>query len=130
MSGNNEFRHALQLSPLRNSSTATTTGDLVAEQLLHFGIDPGSAGGQALARLVSQISHPVRWDACQATLQALGVATVIELSPAGTLAGLAKRTMPGVRIVTLKTPADLDAARALLADEAQPSGLDPSGVPA
>ena len=55
MSGNDEFRHALQLSPLRNSSTATTTGDLVAEQLLHFGIDPGSAGGQALARLVSQL---------------------------------------------------------------------------
>ena len=55
MSGKDEFRHALQLSPLRNSSTASTTDDLVAEQLLHFGIDPGSAGGQALARLVSQL---------------------------------------------------------------------------
>jgi O-acetylhomoserine (thiol)-lyase len=49
------FRHALQLSPLRNSSTATTTGELVAEQLRHFGIDPGSPGGEALARLVTQL---------------------------------------------------------------------------
>ena len=53
MSGADEFRHALQLSPLRNSSAATTADDLVAEQLLHFGIDPGSPGGRALARLVS-----------------------------------------------------------------------------
>ncbi len=49
------FRHALQLSPLRNSSTATTTEELVAEQLRHFGIDPESPGGQALARLVTQL---------------------------------------------------------------------------
>ena len=42
------FRHALQLSPLRNSSTATTAAELVAEQLRHFGIDPGSPGGLAL----------------------------------------------------------------------------------
>jgi O-acetylhomoserine (thiol)-lyase len=53
LSGADQFRHALQLSPLRNSSAATTADDLVAEQLLHFGIDPGSPAGEALGRLVS-----------------------------------------------------------------------------
>jgi [acyl-carrier-protein] S-malonyltransferase len=39
---------------------------------------------------------------------------VIEVSPAGTLAGLAKRGMPGVEIVALKEPKDLDAASDLI----------------
>ena len=43
-----------------------------------------------------------------------GVTGVIEVSPAGTLAGLAKRVMPGVEIVALKSPADLDAANSLI----------------
>ena len=92
--------------------------------------EPVADGAQALSRLVSQVSRPVRWDACQATMVRLGVDALIELTPAGTLTGLAKRTMPGVRLVPVKTPADLDAARTLLADTTQPSGADPSGVPA
>jgi len=55
VSSQDEFRHALQLSPLRNSSQATTPAELVAEQLRHFGIDPESPAGQALARLVTQL---------------------------------------------------------------------------
>ena len=42
-----------------------------------------------------------------------GVTGVIELAPAGTLAGLAKRGMPGVKTVTVKTPDDLSAALAV-----------------
>ena len=57
MSSKDEFRHVLQLSPLRNSSTATTPEELVDEQLRHFGIDPGSPGGEALARLVTQLGE-------------------------------------------------------------------------
>ena len=41
---------------------------------------------------------------------AAGVTGLIELSPAGTLAGLAKRGMPGVETLALKTPEQLDAA--------------------
>ncbi len=51
----------------------------------------------------------------QATLRDLGVSGVIELPPAGTLAGLAKRELPGVEILAVKTPDDLPAARALIA---------------
>ncbi len=71
-------------------------------------------GGEALRRIVDQVSNPVRWDACSATLAELGVTGLLELPPAGTLAGLAKRALPGVEIVALKTPDDLPAARALV----------------
>ncbi|MGZ4611664.1 MAG: ACP S-malonyltransferase [Kineosporiaceae bacterium] len=71
-------------------------------------------GGEALRRIVDQVSNPVRWDLCMATLRDLGVTGLLELPPAGTLAGLAKRALPGVDIVALKTPDDVPMARALL----------------
>ena len=72
-------------------------------------------GRDALARIVSQVSNPVRWDLCMRTMGELGVTGVIEVPPAGTLIGLIKRSLPGVETVALKTPDDLDAARDLAA---------------
>ena len=78
-----------------------------------------ATGAEALNRMVGQVSNPVRWDLCQATLLDLGVTTVIELPPAGTLSNLAKRSMTGVATVAIKTPGDLDAALAAI-DAAPP----------
>ena len=69
-------------------------------------------------RIVTQVSAPIRWDACMRTLAGLGASAIIELPPAGTLTGLARRAMPGVDLLALKTPADLDRARALVAAHA------------
>jgi [acyl-carrier-protein] S-malonyltransferase len=44
----------------------------------------------------------------------LGVTAIIELPPAGTLAGLARRALPGVAQLAIKTPDQLDAARKLI----------------
>jgi [acyl-carrier-protein] S-malonyltransferase len=74
-----------------------------------------AAGTEVLRRLVAQVTAPVRWDLCMSTLADLGVTAIIELPPAGTLAGLAKRALKGVEIVTLNTPDDLPAARDLIA---------------
>lgn len=74
------------------------------------------SGAEVLARLVSQVSNPVRWDLCMETLQQLGATAVIELSPAGTLTNLVKRNVKGVATLALKTPADLDKARGLVAE--------------
>lgn len=49
-----------------------------------------------------------------ATMRDLGVTAIIELPPAGTLTGLARRELKGVELVALKTPADLDKARELI----------------
>jgi [acyl-carrier-protein] S-malonyltransferase len=68
-------------------------------------------GPTALVRLVRQVTAPVRWDLCMRSLAGLGVTAVIELAPAGTLAGLVKRAVKGVEIVTVNTPDDLDKAR-------------------
>jgi [acyl-carrier-protein] S-malonyltransferase len=75
-----------------------------------------SSGTEVVRRLVAQVSSPVRWDLCMETFKARGVTAIIEVSPGGTLVGLAKRALPGVRTVALKTPDDLDAARALAAE--------------
>lgn len=73
-----------------------------------------SSGAQYLDLLVEQVASPVRWDLCMATFAADGVSGIVELSPAGTLIGLAKRALRGVPGVAVKAPADLPAADALL----------------
>ncbi|WP_051950744.1 ACP S-malonyltransferase [Actinacidiphila yeochonensis] len=78
-------------------------------------------GAEVLRRLVAQVSGPVRWDLCMETFQRRGVTAVIEVSPGGTLVGLAKRALPGVRTLALKTPDDLAAARELAAQAAGPA---------
>ena len=73
-------------------------------------------GRDVLDRIVNQIANPVRWDLCMATLASLGVTGVIEVAPAGTLVGLIKRAVPGIAQCALKSPEDLDAARAFAAE--------------
>ncbi|WP_394434450.1 ACP S-malonyltransferase [Streptomyces sp. SGAir0957] len=75
-----------------------------------------ATGDEVLARLVGQVANPVRWDLCMETFQELGVSALIEVCPGGTLTGIAKRALPGVKTLALKTPDDLDAARALIAE--------------
>ncbi|MFF2204473.1 ACP S-malonyltransferase [Streptomyces sp. NPDC058145] len=80
-----------------------------------------ASGAEVLDRLVGQVANPVRWDLCMETFKALGVTALIEVCPGGTLTGLAKRALPGVRTLALKTPDDLDAARTLIAETATPA---------
>ncbi|MFD7321111.1 ACP S-malonyltransferase [Streptomyces sp. NPDC059875] len=75
-------------------------------------------GADVVARLVGQVANPVRWDLCMETFKELGATALIEVCPGGTLTGLAKRALPGVPTVALKTPDDLDAARTLVAEHA------------
>ncbi|MGW3963861.1 ACP S-malonyltransferase [Amycolatopsis sp. NPDC005003] len=72
-----------------------------------------TSGAEYLARLVSQVTRPVRWDLTMDGLASLGVTRTIELAPAGTLTGLVKRQLKGVVTTTtaLKTPAELAALR-------------------
>jgi [acyl-carrier-protein] S-malonyltransferase len=59
--------------------------------------------------LVAQLTQPVRWDLCTATLAERDVKAIVEFPPAGTLAGIAKRELRGVTVRAVKSPADLDA---------------------
>ncbi|WP_454043550.1 ACP S-malonyltransferase [Cellulosimicrobium sp. Marseille-Q8652] len=85
----------------------------------------GSDHGKArdvVRRLTAQIAAPVRWDLCQETLAEMGVTGILELAPGGVLTGLARRTLPGVETVAVKSPADVDKARDLVARHSVAAG--------
>lgn len=75
-------------------------------------------GSRYLDLIVTQVASPVDWEACMATLRDRGVTAMIEVAPAGTLTGLAKRDLKGIALANLNTPDDLDAARALVREHA------------
>lgn len=58
--------------------------------------------------LSAQLSSPVRWKHSLLTMGELGIRAVAELGPGGVLTGMAKRTMPDVRTISVATPDDLD----------------------
>ncbi len=78
-------------------------------------------GADLLARLVRQVTLPVRWDLCLRSCADLGVTGAIELAPGGVLTGIAKRELPGVELLAIKSPDDLDRARELVASRPQHS---------
>ena len=69
------------------------------------------SGTEIVARIVNQITNPVRWDLCMQSLKTMGVTGVIELPPAGTLVGLLKRAVPQIESFALKSALDLEAAQ-------------------
>jgi [acyl-carrier-protein] S-malonyltransferase len=67
-------------------------------------------GREVLKRLVGQVAAPVRWDFCMAAMSDLGVTGLLEMPPAGTLTGIAKRNLKGVELFALNTPDQLEEA--------------------
>lgn len=76
-----------------------------------------TSGREALDLVVGQVASPVRWDLCMQSFAAHGVTGIIEMAPAGTLTGLAKRALKGVPSVALRTPDDLEDAVAMIAGD-------------
>ena len=74
------------------------------------------SGDEFVSLLVKQVSSPVRWDLTMAAMVEAGITAIIEVCPGGTLTGLAKRSMPGVETLALKSPDQLDAALALISN--------------
>jgi O-acetylhomoserine (thiol)-lyase len=68
--------HTVQLSPRRHSTEASTSEEVIVEQLRHFGISPLSKHGEALSALVGNVcaanvaAHDL-WALTSATLGAL-----------------------------------------------------------
>ena len=81
------------------------------------------SGREILERLVTQVSRPVRWDLCMETFKDLGVTGLIEIPPAGALANMAKRGLPGVEVLALKSPDQLSEAHRMIREHAQPSQI-------
>ncbi|MXP21025.1 acyltransferase domain-containing protein [Gordonia sp. HNM0687] len=69
---------------------------------------PVTDGADALAKLVAQVTKPVRWDLCSGFMREQSTTAIVELPPAGTLAGIAKRELKGTPTQALKSPDGLD----------------------
>ncbi|PWR12003.1 biotin attachment protein [Micromonospora acroterricola] len=124
--------HTPYMAPAETALAAVAAGITPTDpaRILLSNLDGAAVnhGREMVQRLVRQVTAPVRWDLCMRTLADLGVTGVIELPPAGTLAGLVKRELKGEgapEIVTLNTPDDLPAARNLIARH----GMTPSHQP-
>ncbi|MEC5198292.1 [acyl-carrier-protein] S-malonyltransferase [Arthrobacter sp. PL16] len=100
--------------------------DPVATLMSNYDGNPVATGEGNLDSLIAQVSRPVRWDLCMESMQSMGVTGMIELSPAGTLTGLAKRGMRGTATLAVKSPEDLDAARSFIGEHSRTTDLDPT----
>ncbi|MFD4459968.1 ACP S-malonyltransferase [Nocardia sp. NPDC058480] len=83
--------------------------DPIRTLLSNFDGKPVTSGADAIEKLAAQVTRPVRWDLCNETIRAAAVSAVVELPPAGTLVGIAKRELKGTPNLALKTPEDLPA---------------------
>jgi [acyl-carrier-protein] S-malonyltransferase len=104
----------------RSISTHDARTQLISNrdgQIVHDGVD-------VLRRIVSQVRNPVRWDLCMETMLDMGVTGLLEMPPAGTLTGIARRAMKGVETFALKTPDQLDDARAFIDKHGVASQID------
>lgn len=91
------------------AAAAVQTAEPTATLLSNRDGKPVASAAAAMEALVAQLTQPVRWDLCTATLRELEVAAAVEFPPAGTLTGIAKRELRGVSARAVKSSADLDA---------------------
>ena len=114
--------HTKHMAPavdaLAQAAAATTIKDPAITLLSNADGAVVTSGPTWVDRIVNQIANPVRWDLCMETMSDIGVTALIELLPGGTLTGMAKRALPGVELLAIKTPDQLDAARELIAAHA------------
>lgn len=114
--------HTVHMAPAVAALEAAAAGTAVKDPAITLLSNRDGAvvteGGDWLDRIARQVANPVRWDLCMTTMAGLGVTAMIELLPGGTLTGIAKRALPGVELLAIKTPDQLDAARALVAEHA------------
>ena len=111
------------VTALRDAAAGVTVDDPAMTLLSDADGTAVTTGKEWLERIIAQVAAPVRWDLCMRTMAELGVTALIELPPAGTLTGLARRALPGVKQLAIKTPDQLDAARDLIEEHlAEPNG--------
>jgi [acyl-carrier-protein] S-malonyltransferase len=90
------------------AAEAVATSEPTARLLSNADGQPVASAADAMTKLVSQLTRPVRWDLCTETMRQNNVTAIVEFPPAGALAGIAKRELRGVPTLAVKSPADLD----------------------
>jgi [acyl-carrier-protein] S-malonyltransferase len=114
------FHTAYMASALEGYEAAArtvATAEPTATLLSNADGQPVASAQDAIDKLVAQLTRPVRWDLCTATMRQhfenAENAAIVEFPPAGTLVGIAKRELRGVPTHAVKSPADLDGLASL-----------------
>jgi [acyl-carrier-protein] S-malonyltransferase len=114
--------HTRYMAPAVSTLAAYAAGLTVEDPITKLWTNAGgrsiTSGPEFVELMVNQVKSPVRWDLCMEAMVQAGVTALIEVAPAGTLVGLAKRSMPGIETLAIKSPENLDAAIALIANHA------------
>jgi [acyl-carrier-protein] S-malonyltransferase len=72
-----------------------------------YGGDPDDSDGWR-ARLADHVTVPVKWRASMETLARAGASTFVEVGHGAMIAGVAKRTVPDVRVLPCGTPEECE----------------------
>lgn len=121
--------HTVHMEPavahLERLARAITTHDPRTRLLSNADGQVVQSGGEYLSRLVKQVANPVRWDLCMQTMADLGITGLLELPPAGTLTGIAKRNLKGVELFSLNTPDQIPEAQEFVAKHSDSASASP-----
>jgi [acyl-carrier-protein] S-malonyltransferase len=93
------LREAISLADIRDTEVPVIS---------NVDASPHDRGDQWISLLSAQLASPVRWKHGLLTMASLGVTDFAELGPGGVLTGMAKRSVPGCRTISVATPEDLD----------------------
>jgi [acyl-carrier-protein] S-malonyltransferase len=104
--------HTHYMAPALDGYAAAAAGivahDPTVTLLSNVDGQPVTSATDAMDKLIAQLTRPVRWDLCSATIRGLTPRAIVEFPPAGALTGIAKRELRGVATHAVKTPAELD----------------------
>lgn len=110
--------HTQHMAPAHESlvrySRAMSTRNAKVPLVTNFDGSVVTDGRTFVQTMVDQVTRPVRWDLVMETMLEMGVTGLIEIPPAGTLVGLAKRGMKGVETLALNSPEDISAAQRMI----------------
>ena len=104
--------HTHYMAPALDGYAAAAAGivahDPTVTLLSNVDGQPVTSATDAMDKLIAQLTRPVRWDLCSATIRGLTPRAIVEFPPAGALTGIAKRELRGGATHAVKTPAELD----------------------
>jgi len=77
---------------------------------------PTQDGNASRDALVRQVSRSVRWDESVRAMKEAGATLFIEIGTGSALTGMIKRTVDGVKCISVQKPEDFEAARMAIAE--------------
>ena len=104
---------------LREAISRADIRDTEVPVISNVDASPHDRGDQWISLLSAQLASPVRWKHGLQTMASLGVTDFAELGPGGVLTGMAKRSVPGCRTISVATPEDLDRLLAWVAGNSE-----------